>query len=159
MYTITTRSESETLFLGKMLGGMLKPGDLVTLNGDLGAGKTCLARGVGSGLDVAGRVKSPSFALVNEYEGRIPLYHMDVYRLDNPAEIEDLGYEEYFYGTGATLVEWAERISSYLPEQRLDIMISKVPNDEDTRKITLSPRGERYEKMARELVENVCSGN
>lgn len=159
MYTIVTRSADETFRLGETLGSMLRPGDTIALNGDLGAGKTCLAGGVGRALGIAGRVKSPSFALINEYEGEIPLYHMDVYRLESPAEVEDLGYEEYFYGAGVTLVEWAERIKSYLPEQRLNISIEKDPENENTRIFKLVPRGNRYEQLAGELMTRVRTWN
>ena len=159
MYTIVTRSADETFRLGETLGSMLRPGDTIALNGDLGAGKTCLAGGVGRALGIVGRVKSPSFALINEYEGEIPLYHMDVYRLESPAEVEDLGYEEYFYGAGVTLVEWAERIKSYLPEQRLNISIEKDPENENTRIFKLVPRGNRYEQLAGELMTRVRTWN
>lgn len=159
MYSFATHSPDETLHLGKTLGSLLQPGDIITLNGDLGAGKTCLTGGVGRGLHIQGRVKSPSFTLVNEYQGRVKLYHMDVYRLDSPAEVNELGFDEYFYGDGAVLVEWGQRIKDFLPEQRLDILIDKNPTDEDTRDITLVPHGKRYEHLARELIAHVRSGN
>ncbi|HBX22597.1 MAG TPA: tRNA (adenosine(37)-N6)-threonylcarbamoyltransferase complex ATPase subunit type 1 TsaE [Desulfotomaculum sp.] len=159
MYSIASRSADETYNLGETLGALLQPGDLITLNGDLGAGKTCLASGVGRGLLIEGRVKSPTFALINEYEGKIPLYHMDVYRLDNPSEINDLGFEEYFYGNGAVLVEWAQKIIDFLPQQRLEIVIDKDPHQEDTRNIRLVPHGNRYEQLAGELIAHVRTGN
>ena len=159
MYSIATRSADDTFNLGETLGALLQPGDLITLNGDLGAGKTCLASGVGRGMNIEGRVKSPTFALINEYEGKIPLYHMDVYRLDSPSEINDLGFDEYFYGTGAVLVEWAQKIIDFLPEQRLDIAIDKDPNKEDARNIRLIPHGNRYEQLVGELITHVRTGN
>ncbi len=159
MYSFVTSSAGETLNLGETLGSLLQPGDIITLNGDLGAGKTCLAGGVGRGLRVEGRVKSPSFTLVNEYQGTIPLYHMDVYRLDDPSEINDLGFDEYFNGDGAVLVEWAQKITDFLPEQRLDILIDKKQDDEDARNIKLVPHGSRYEHLARELIAHVRAGN
>ena len=159
MYSITTRSAEETINLGETLGALLQPGDMITLNGDLGAGKTCLASGVGRGLHIEGRVKSPTFALINEYEGKIPLYHMDVYRLDSPSEIDDLGFEEYFYGTGAVLLEWAQKIIDFLPKQRLDIVIEKDLHLENTRNIRLVPHGHRYEQLAGELIAHVRTGD
>ncbi|MFA7467396.1 MAG: tRNA (adenosine(37)-N6)-threonylcarbamoyltransferase complex ATPase subunit type 1 TsaE [Desulfotomaculaceae bacterium] len=159
MYSIATQSADETFNLGETLGAWLQPGDIITLNGDLGAGKTCLASGVGRGLHIESRVKSPTFALINEYEGKIPLYHMDAYRLDGPSEVNDLGLEEYFYGTGAVLVEWAQNIIDFLPELRLDIFIDKDPIEEDTRNIRLVPHGIRYEQLAGELIAHVRTGN
>lgn len=159
MYSFATRSADETLHLGEALGSLLQPGDIITLNGDLGAGKTCLASGIGRGLHIKDRVKSPSFTLVNEYQGKFTLYHMDVYRLDNPSEVNDLGFDEYFYGAGAVLVEWAQKILDFLPEQRLDILIDKKQDDEDARNIKLVPHGSRYEHLVRELIAHVRAGN
>ena len=159
MYKMTTNSAAQTRQLGETLGSLLQPGDFISLNGDLGAGKTCLAGGVGKGLGVTGRVKSPTFALINEYEGKVPLFHMDVYRLEQPEEIEDLGYEYYFYGPSVTLVEWAEIIEPYLPECRLSINIAGSPVSEEERVIELIPHGERYEQLVRELMRHVCAGD
>ena len=159
MYKITTNSAAQTRQLGETLGSLLQPGDFISLHGDLGSGKTCLAGGVGNGLGVTGRVKSPTFTLINEYEGKIPLFHMDAYRLDQPEEIEDLGYEHYFYGPGATLVEWAGIIESYLPECRLDITIVRSPVSEEERVIELVPHGKRHEQLVREMMRHVCAGD
>jgi tRNA threonylcarbamoyladenosine biosynthesis protein TsaE len=154
-----TQSAGETERLGEVIGGLLQPGDVVALNGDLGAGKTCLARGVARGLGVRDRVTSPTFTLINEYNGMIPLYHMDMYRLGSPEELEDLGYEEYFFGPGATLLEWAGQVEQYLPRRRLDIFITKLPDDEEKRKFELVPHGERFEQMVKELTRRVRAGN
>lgn len=109
--TIELRSASadETRRLGALLGGLLQAGDVILLHGDLGAGKTAFAQGIGDGLGVPGAVSSPTFTLLKEYAGRLPLYHFDLYRLDDPDELEALGFEQYFYGEGVAVVEWAER--------------------------------------------------
>lgn len=159
MAVINTSSPEETARVGKSLGAILRAGDVICLNGDLGAGKTCFAQGVACGLEVDGPVTSPTFTLINEYQGRLPLYHMDVYRLADSLEMEDLGYEEYFYGDGVTLVEWAERVKELLPEERLDITINRCPEGEDLREITTAPRDERYRRLVEELMAVVCAGN
>lgn len=110
--------------LGRALASCLRPGDFLGLYGGLGAGKTCLVRGLAQGLGTDDRlVASPSFTLINEYPGAIPLFHIDGYRLNRPEEVEELGLEEYWDGPGITVIEWAERIP-HLPEDRLDIHIS-----------------------------------
>lgn len=162
MLTLETKSTQETEQLGEIIGGLLQPGDVITLNGSLGAGKTCLARGVARGMGVMDRVSSPTFTLINEYDGVIPLYHMDMYRLANPYELEDLGYEEYFYGSGVTLLEWAGQVEQYLPRQRLDVFITQTPGQEDfegVRVFQLVPQGERFEQMLKELTQRVRFGH
>jgi tRNA threonylcarbamoyladenosine biosynthesis protein TsaE len=108
---VELRSESaaRTRALGKLLGMLLKPGDIVLLEGDLGAGKTVFTQGVGAGLGIGGPINSPTFTLLKEYSGRIPLYHFDLYRIEDPAELFGLGFEGYFGGEGVCVVEWAER--------------------------------------------------
>ncbi len=138
---------------------MLQPGDVITLNGDLGAGKTCFAGGVARGLGINERITSPTFTLINEYDGPLPLYHLDVYRLESPEELEDLGYEEYFYGSGVTLIEWAEQVEQYLPAERLDIFIEKHSEDDNIRVLRFIARGTRYNELAEELVQNDRSGH
>jgi len=148
---LKTDSADETFFLGERLAALVEPGDVFAVSGELGAGKTVLARGLARGLGVAGPVKSPTFTLINEYAGRLPFYHLDVYRLSGPLEMADLGGEEYFYGSGVTLVEWAERVAEILPPERLEIRMEIVPGEENARKITLLPRGERYRRLVEEL--------
>lgn len=155
--TLISQSEGETYRLGQILGNLAAPGDVYGLNGELGSGKTVLARGVAAGLGVRGRVASPTFTLINEHWGRIPFYHMDVYRLAGPGEMYDLGYEEYFYGQGVTMVEWADLVAPVLPEERLDIYIS--PAGDDGREIKIIPRGERYHRLAEEMKQRVCAGD
>lgn len=142
MLKITTNSPEETYNLGKKIGPLLSPGDIVNLEGDLGAGKTLLVKGIAHALGVVqDEVTSPTFTLINEYDGRIPLYHFDVYRLNNPAELEDIGYEEYFYGLGVTVVEWGNLIVEYFPDEYLQISLEKLT--EDGRELTFIPHGKR----------------
>jgi len=156
---IKTWSSEETGGLGTTLGGLLQAGDVITLNGELGAGKTCFATGVARGLDIIDRVTSPTFTLINEYDGRLPLYHLDVYRLTGPEELEDLGFEEYFYGSGVTMVEWAEQVEQYLPAERLDIFIEKQRGNDDLRILRIVPQGTRYNKLVEEFMQHVCAGH
>lgn len=108
-HTFLSGSVEETHALGRVLGALALPGDVVLLSGPLGAGKTALTQGIGRGLGIALTVNSPTFTLLKEYEGRLPLYHFDLYRLDDPAEVYDLGFEDYFAGAGISVIEWAER--------------------------------------------------
>ncbi|MDD4335231.1 MAG: tRNA (adenosine(37)-N6)-threonylcarbamoyltransferase complex ATPase subunit type 1 TsaE [Desulfotomaculaceae bacterium] len=162
MVVIKTSSAAETGMLGEKLGSLLGVGALICLYGGLGAGKTCFAQGVARGLGIEDTVTSPTFTLINEYydRSRLPFFHMDVYRLDSIAEMEDLGYEEYFYDGGVTLVEWAEKIGELLPEDRLDISIDRTAGEgEDLRQITLLPRGEKFQLLIKELMAVVCPGD
>ncbi len=99
----------ETEKFGIMLGKLLNSGDILCLNGDLGAGKTTMTKSIGLGLGVEEYITSPTFALINQYRGRVPVYHFDVYRLENVEELYDLGFDEYFYGNGVCIIEWAEK--------------------------------------------------
>ncbi len=150
---IATQSPGETLRMGEILGKLLKPGDAVALIGDLGAGKTTLAKGIarGAGVEDEREVTSPSFVLVNEYQGRFPVYHADLYRLEQVREVEDLGWEEFIFGSGISLVEWAEKIPGILPEERIDIRISWIGAEE--RKFVVIGRGARAGQIVRALRE------
>jgi tRNA threonylcarbamoyladenosine biosynthesis protein TsaE len=138
---VITRSAVDTERLGECLGRVLEPGDVVTLTGDLGAGKTRFAQGVASGLDVDRSlpVTSPTFTILNEYQGRCPFYHFDFYRFRPGEELRDLGFEEYFAGTGVCLVEWPERLGDDLDAESLEVVF--VVRDELTREIIFSPHG------------------
>ncbi len=119
----------QTLKLGEIIGKSLEPGSIIALKGDLGAGKTVLVKGIAKGLGVEDDPPSPTFVIMNEYEGRMPLYHFDLYRLSSADELFGIGYEEFFFGGGVTVVEWADRISEVFPEDRINIEI-KTPNEE-----------------------------
>ncbi len=123
---IESFSAKETAALGKRLGQEARSGELYTLIGDLGVGKTVLTQGIAEGLGIAEPVCSPTFTIVQVYEdGRLPFYHFDVYRIGDIEEMEEIGYEDYFYGDGLTLVEWADRIEELLPRPRKEITIEK----------------------------------
>jgi tRNA threonylcarbamoyladenosine biosynthesis protein TsaE len=124
-WKVTTEDPDQTLFLGRVFGGILAGGSLVALMGELGSGKTVLAKGIAQGLGVEDEreVTSPSFVLVNEYQGRLPVRHVDLFRLRESAEVEDLGWEEIISGPGVTLVEWAEKVPDLLPSERIEVRI------------------------------------
>src|SRR5690606_41019074 len=119
MYTIKTENENETMEFGQHLATKLQAGDVITLDGDLGAGKTTFSKGLAKGLGVKRTVNSPTYTIVKEYRGRIPFYHMDVYRLED--QDEDIGFDEYFNGEGVSVVEWSKFIEDFLPNERLEI--------------------------------------
>lgn len=137
---IETNSREETFELGKGLGEQAKQGEIYCLSGDLGTGKTVFTQGFARGLGITEPVSSPTFTIVSEYEeGRLPLYHFDVYRIEDIEEMEEIGYEDCFYGEGVCLVEWAELIKELLPENYNSITIEKNPEKGfDYRKITVS---------------------
>lgn len=148
---IMLRGLDETARFGEKLGEIAEAGDVICLNGDLGAGKTTLSKSIGRGLGVEDYITSPTFTIINEYHGRLPLYHFDVYRLNHGEELFDLGVDDYFYGKGVCLVEWAENIQDYLPEERLELWIYAT-EDQDWRTVEVKPFGDRYEKIAKELI-------
>lgn len=138
-----THSAEETHALGKRIGEAAGPGELYTLTGDLGVGKTVFTQGVADGLMIDEPITSPTFTIVQVYEeGRLPFYHFDVYRIGDIDEMDEIGYEDYFYGDGVSIVEWAELIEELLPEERTDIIIEKdLEQGFDYRKITVKTRG------------------
>lgn len=133
-----TFNMEDTYKLGEEMGAAVQEGDIITLLGDLGVGKTVFAKGLAVGLGIAEDVSSPTFTIVQEYDdGRLPLYHFDVYRIEEPEEMEAIGYEEYFFGDGVCLVEWANLIEELIPEKHIEILIEKNPQKGfDYRKIT-----------------------
>jgi len=146
-YIVRTKSTEETLQFSKKLAQKLQPGDVITLEGDLGAGKTTFTKGLAVGLDITKNVSSPTFTIIKEYNGRLPLYHMDVYRLED--SYEDLGFDEYFEGQGVTVVEWAHLIEDQLPNELLQIKITH--GEENSRILSITPKGKRYEMLCKEL--------
>src|SRR5690625_2405307 len=140
---IMTKSESETRMLAKTLSKYLKPGDVITLEGELGTGKTTFVKGIAEGLNIKRTVTSPTFTMIKQYSGDLPLYHMDVYRLEGMEE--DIGFDEHIYGNGVSIIEWAQFIEDFLPTERLMIQLEYI--DDVSRKIKLNPVGLRYEKL------------
>jgi tRNA threonylcarbamoyladenosine biosynthesis protein TsaE len=142
---ITTDSEETSQFAAR-LAGFLQPGDVIALEGDLGAGKTTFTKGLAKGLEIKKTVNSPTFTIIKEYKGKLPLYHMDVYRVADA--YEDLGFDEYFEGDGVTVVEWAHLIEEQLPQERLTIYLYREEGDQ--RRMVFVPRGKRYEQLCKE---------
>ena len=141
---IETNTPKETFDFGRTLGMQAVPGTVYTLIGDLGVGKTVVTQGLARGLDILEPISSPTFTIVQVYEeGRLPLYHFDVYRIGDVEEMEEIGYEDYFYGEGVSLIEWANLIEEILPEQYTEIKIEKdLEKGFDYRKITVTAIGE-----------------
>ncbi len=141
---ISSKNTAETIRIGRDIGGLLRPGDVVALVGELGAGKTQFIKGLaeGAGVGKSTYVSSPSFTLINEYPGRVPFYHVDLFRLEQEKEAEELGLEDYFQGGGITAVEWADKILSLLPKEMLLIHIAYT--GKNTRSLEITGRGRRY---------------
>ncbi|WP_246131940.1 tRNA (adenosine(37)-N6)-threonylcarbamoyltransferase complex ATPase subunit type 1 TsaE [Paenibacillus hemerocallicola] len=151
-YTFASSGEEQTARLAEALAAKMGAGTVLALDGDLGAGKTRFSQSVARALGVKGVVNSPTFTIIKEYEGdRLPFYHMDVYRISEN-EAEELGLDDYFYGAGVTLVEWAELIRGLLPPDHLAVRIRHAGERE--REIELTPHGERYAEWCRQLKEN-----
>jgi tRNA threonylcarbamoyladenosine biosynthesis protein TsaE len=148
-----TNRASETIRIGKSIGSLLRPGDVVALVGELGAGKTQLIKGLASGVGIrnATYVSSPSFKLINEYPGKTTFYHIDLFRLKGEKEAEELGLDDYFQSRGITAVEWADKIPSLLPEEILWIEIRYT--GENSRSLEISGKGKRYEGWVKEFSE------
>ncbi len=146
---LITHSPEQTQKLGVRIGALALPGDTFLLDGDLGAGKTCLTQGIAWGLGIKEYATSPSFIVVRELYGRLPLYHIDLYRLEHIAEIAELGLDDYIYGNGVCVVEWAEKALSLLPIEHLRIQISYLSDDE--RSFQLKPNGKRYREILAQL--------
>jgi tRNA threonylcarbamoyladenosine biosynthesis protein TsaE len=148
---VTSNSPEQTQLLGNYLGELAQGADVFLLTGELGAGKTCLVQGIARGLDVTEYAFSPSFVILREYHGRLPLYHIDLYRLDNVEEVADLGLEDYLYGDGVCVVEWAEKGFQVLPEDNLLIEIQYILGSPTGRSLCLKPRGARYAELMKQL--------
>lgn len=143
---VNTYSVEETRIVGASLSPALLPGDVISLTGDLGAGKTAFVQGVAAALGVDGRVTSPSFTIVHEYAGRYPIIHLDVYRLDSFQEVIDLGFEEFLDVHSIVLVEWGEAIAPMLPRRHLEVEVRRAqdPDSEDERCLIFRPRGAEW---------------
>lgn len=140
---IETNSARETYALGRKLGEQALPGQIYTLIGDLGVGKTVFTQGMAKGLDITEPISSPTFTIIQEYEeGRLPFYHFDVYRIGDLEEMEEIGYDDYFFGQGVTMIEWANLIEELLPDNIIQITIEKdLEKGFDYRKITVEQKG------------------
>jgi len=146
-YKLTMRDEMDTISLAQNIESEKFPNMVICLYGDLGSGKTVFAKAFGHAMGIDG-VTSSTFNIIKEYNGELPLYHMDVYRVDN--NVENLGIEEYFDKGGVTIIEWADLIKDYLPEERLDIKFKVI--DENTRVLVLTPYGEKYENICGDII-------
>ena len=129
MQKFHTKSADETIRLGGTIGDVLESGNIVALQGPLGCGKTTIVKGIAKSLEITEEITSPSYTLISEYDGRIPLYHMDLYRIDSIEEFELLGAEEFFYSTGVSLIEWAEKIENLLPDNTIFISFEITSGD------------------------------
>ncbi|RSD20745.1 tRNA (adenosine(37)-N6)-threonylcarbamoyltransferase complex ATPase subunit type 1 TsaE [Mesobacillus subterraneus] len=146
-YQFKTEQPEQTRDFAKRLAEHLQAGDVIALEGDLGAGKTTFTKGLAEGLGITRNVNSPTFTIIKEYQGKLPLYHMDVYRVEDA--FEDLGFDEYFEGVGVTVVEWAHLIEEQLPEELLLIQLYLEENG--ARRIVAEPKGDRYEELCKEI--------
>lgn len=137
-----------TIELGKKLGSLLNSGDIICINGDLGAGKTHFTKGVARGLSINEPITSPTFTIVNEYTGRLKLYHFDVYRVNDPDEIELIGFDEYIFSDAVSIIEWSNYIENLIPKEHIEIEIKKALDlGMDYRRVTIKCYGDRYEHI------------
>ena len=151
MESLTLTNRDATIALGKKIGQQLVAGDVLVLDGDLGAGKTTFTKGLAAGLEIPDIIKSPTFTIIHEYQdGRLPLYHMDAYRLENGVA-EDLGLEEYFDGDGVSVVEWAEFVEDELPTDFLAIHFKRT-GDDNTRILEFEPHGQHFDQIVKSVV-------
>ncbi len=151
--TYYSKNETDTHELAACLAKHSQPGDVYILEGELGAGKTAFTKGFGKALGIQRVIKSPTYTLIREYtDGRLPLYHMDLYRLEEEGA-DDLGLEEYFHGEGVTLVEWGSMVSEHLPKEHLLLTFSRIATAEEERNIQLTAVGQRYETLVQNVKE------
>jgi tRNA threonylcarbamoyladenosine biosynthesis protein TsaE len=148
MIRIRTSSEKDTISAGFKLGKLLRGGDIVCLNGQLGTGKTAFAKGIAKAVGVKEHITSPTFTIVNEYAGDTPLFHFDVYRVPEPEELYEIGFDEYLDGRGIVLIEWAELVEGMLPSEYIIVTIEKCRDANlDARIITIIGKGEKYSNI------------
>jgi tRNA threonylcarbamoyladenosine biosynthesis protein TsaE len=157
MVTVTLSSLQHTMALGRIIGAQVRPGQIILLTGGLGAGKTTITQAIGRGLEVDEKyyITSPTFSILHEYPGRIPLYHMDFYRIIDEADIAELGIEEYFYGDGLCVIEWPERLGRLTPDNRLEIRLDIT--GESSRTATLTPQGSGWDSMLAAVADRLTS--
>ena len=151
--SLITESEDQTKRLASKIAPTIKAGDVICLTGDLGAGKTHFVQGLALALGIEGQITSPTFTIIKEYSGRLPLYHFDVFRLAAPKEMAAIGYEEYFFGDGVTVIEWGDKIADLLPKDHLVIEFHRVIESENRRMLIVKASGPRSEKLKKELAD------
>ncbi len=142
----TSQNEKETKRVGQLMGKSVKPGQIILLYGDLGAGKTVFVKGLARGLEIEQKITSPTYVLINEYQGRLPLFHMDFYRLDDSSQLEDIGFADYLYRSGVTAVEWPTIAEEYIGQSFLKICFENKGSN--SRKIVFRASGEQSEELA-----------
>lgn len=149
---ITLVDTAATEKLGKMIGEAATPSDNLVLTGDLGTGKTTLTKGIALGLGIDQMIKSPTYTIIREYQqGSLPLYHMDVYRIESGAD--DLGLDDYFEGDGLSVIEWGKQLGEYMPEDYLELVLSKDDQDENLRRVSLNANGKQAEDFKARILE------
>jgi len=153
---LTVNNLKDTEQIGQIISHCLEKGTVLCLDGDLGVGKTSLTQFIAREFGIDEYITSPTFAIIKEYQGRLPFYHMDVYRIDSEDDMYDLGYDEYIYSEGVTIIEWSHKIEGILPEDRINIEIQRL-NDQ-SRLMIIDGKGSTYEKLTQELkkYENTC---
>lgn len=157
MIEIKTYSQDETALVATTLGKLLNGGEVLCLNGDLGTGKTAFTGGIAKGLEIDGYITSPTFTLVNEYMGRLPMYHFDVYRISDSDEMFEIGFDEYLESNGVVIIEWAELIKDILPMEYISISIEKTFEEGfNTRVIKLEFKGEKYKNLEEQYEGSCC---
>jgi tRNA threonylcarbamoyladenosine biosynthesis protein TsaE len=151
LWTVLSHSPDQTRRWGRALGELAKGGEIIGLSGELGTGKTCFIKGVADGLEVGKEawVRSPTFTLINEYDGRLPIYHIDLYRIGSRAELEGLNLREYLYSDGVSLIEWFEKLPADEIDQYLELRLAYA--NQTGRRLTFAAHGERYERMIEHL--------
>lgn len=154
---ITVNNLKDTEKIGGIIADCLEKGTVLCLDGDLGAGKTTLTQFIAKKFGVSEYITSPTFTIIKEYKGRLPFYHMDVYRINSEDDMYDLGYDEYIYSEGVTIIEWSHKIKGILPEERISIEIERL--DDYVRTMVIYGKGKSYDKLVKELkkYENTCN--
>jgi tRNA threonylcarbamoyladenosine biosynthesis protein TsaE len=157
-WTVATNSTRQTMGLGRKLAKVVQGGEIIGLVGELGTGKTCFVRGFAAGLEVGkdAWIRSPTFTLINEYHGRLPIYHIDLYRIDECNELEALNLREYLYSDGVSLIEWFEKLSPAEADEFLEVRI--VHRGGSKRQLTFVGHGERYEKIVQKFKRSKVQG-